>query len=168
MEAQPAWDEEAPSEPSEPTEAKGQRVRVRRNRRGKDAEEVCAHHQFERNISLFHDNERTPISFMFAPLSIFCSPTSQTPADPTGDKEVNKLELLLIGNRCYRRALKLQSSEVDHALLHDLAFNYFAQVDAIDEEDKDSRQELAANALECLKEAVSLDPFNHQYWLALG
>ena len=38
--AQPAWDEETPSEPTEPTEAKGQRVRVRRNRRGKDAEEV--------------------------------------------------------------------------------------------------------------------------------
>ena len=81
---------------------------------------------------------------------------------------MNKLELLLIGNRCYRRALKLQPKEVDHALLHDLSFNYFAQIDAIDEEDKDSRQELAANSLECLKEAVSLDPFNHQYWLALG
>ena len=80
---------------------------------------------------------------------------------------MNKLELLLIGNRCYRRALKLQP-EVDSSLLHDLAFNYFAQIDAIDEEDKDSRLELSTNALECLKEAVSLDPKNHQYWLGLG
>ena len=93
---------------------------------------------------------------------------AQAPVDPTGDKEVDKLELLLIGNRCYRRALRLQPDVVDHALLHDLALNYFAQVDTIDEEDKDSKQELAANALECLKEAVSLDPGNHQYWLALG
>ena len=74
----------------------------------------------------------------------------------------------MIGNRCYRRALKLQTDQADHGLLHDLAFNYFAQADAIDEEDKDSRQELSANALECLKEAVSLDPTNHLYWLALG
>ena len=57
---------------------------------------------------------------------------------------------------------------MDHSLLHDLAFNYFAQVDAIDEEDKDSRLELSSNAMECLKEAVSLNPENHQYWLALG
>ena len=53
VEAQPAWDEEAPSEPSEPTEAKGQRVRVRRNRRGKEAEEVRANHRFDSGCFIF-------------------------------------------------------------------------------------------------------------------
>ena len=65
--------------------------------------------------------------------------------------------------RCYGMGLK-QVADCS-SLWHDLGVNSFLQGQL--REGPDAKA-LIAKATQCLQKAVTLDPANHRYWLALG
>ncbi|XP_037981723.1 tetratricopeptide repeat protein 37 isoform X2 [Motacilla alba alba] len=78
-----------------------------------------------------------------------------------------KNELLILGGRCYGRALKLMSLP---SIWCDLGINYYRQAEHLTAVGTDMNEisELLEKSLQCLKKAVRLDSRNHLYWNALG
>uniref|UniRef100_A0A672TME5 SKI3 subunit of superkiller complex n=1 Tax=Strigops habroptila TaxID=2489341 RepID=A0A672TME5_STRHB len=82
-------------------------------------------------------------------------------------QRLNKSELLILGGRCYGRALKLMPLP---SIWCDLGINYYRQAEHLTavESDMNEISELLEKSLQCLKKAVRLDSKNHLYWNALG
>nr|XP_041567199.1 tetratricopeptide repeat protein 37 isoform X2 [Taeniopygia guttata] len=80
---------------------------------------------------------------------------------------LKKNELLILGGRCYGRALKLISLP---SIWCDLGINYYRQAEHFTAVGTDTTEisELLEKSLQCLKKAVRLDSKNHLYWNALG
>ncbi|XP_053858484.1 SKI3 subunit of superkiller complex protein isoform X3 [Vidua macroura] len=80
---------------------------------------------------------------------------------------LKKNELLILGGRCYGRALKLISLP---SIWCDLGINYYRQAEHLTPVGTDMNEisELLEKSLQCLKKAVRLDSKNHLYWNALG
>ncbi|XP_041278143.1 tetratricopeptide repeat protein 37 isoform X4 [Onychostruthus taczanowskii] len=80
---------------------------------------------------------------------------------------LKKNELLILGGRCYGRALKLMSLP---SIWCDLGINYYRQAEHLTAVGTDMNEisELLEKSLQCLKKAVRLDSKNHLYWNALG
>ncbi|XP_068033120.1 superkiller complex protein 3 [Anomalospiza imberbis] len=80
---------------------------------------------------------------------------------------LKKNELLILGGRCYGRALKLISLP---SIWCDLGINYYHQAEHLTAvgTDMNDISELLEKSLQCLKKAVRLDSKNHLYWNALG
>nr|XP_021397212.1 tetratricopeptide repeat protein 37 isoform X3 [Lonchura striata domestica] len=80
---------------------------------------------------------------------------------------LKKNELLILGGRCYGRALKLISLP---SVWCDLGINYYRQAEHFTAVGTDTNEisELLEKSLQCLKKAVRLDSKNHLYWNALG
>ncbi|XP_018776123.1 SKI3 subunit of superkiller complex protein [Serinus canaria] len=80
---------------------------------------------------------------------------------------LTKNELLILGGRCYGRALKLMSLP---SIWCDLGINYYRQAEHLTAAGTDMNEisELLEKSLQCLKKAVRLDSKNHLYWNALG
>ncbi|XP_014739044.1 PREDICTED: tetratricopeptide repeat protein 37 [Sturnus vulgaris] len=80
---------------------------------------------------------------------------------------MKKNELLILGGRCYGRALKLMSLP---SIWCDLGINYYRQAEHLTAVGTNVNEisELLEKSLQCLKKAVRLDSKNHLYWNALG
>uniref|UniRef100_A0A8C3UC71 Tetratricopeptide repeat domain 37 n=1 Tax=Catharus ustulatus TaxID=91951 RepID=A0A8C3UC71_CATUS len=80
---------------------------------------------------------------------------------------LKKNELLILGGRCYGRALKLMSLP---SIWCDLGINYYRQAEHLTAMGTHMNEinELLEKSLQCLKKAVRLDSKNHLYWNALG
>nr|XP_054508451.1 SKI3 subunit of superkiller complex protein isoform X6 [Agelaius phoeniceus] len=80
---------------------------------------------------------------------------------------LTKNELLILGGRCYGRALKLMSLP---SIWCDLGINYYRQAEHLTAVGTDMNEisELLEKSLQCLKKAVRLDSKNHLFWNALG
>uniref|UniRef100_U3K379 SKI3 subunit of superkiller complex n=1 Tax=Ficedula albicollis TaxID=59894 RepID=U3K379_FICAL len=80
---------------------------------------------------------------------------------------LKKNELLILGGRCYGRALKLMSLP---SIWCDLGINYYRQAEHLTAVGANMNEisELLEKSLQCLKKAVRLDSKNHLYWNALG
>ncbi|XP_023800448.1 tetratricopeptide repeat protein 37 isoform X2 [Cyanistes caeruleus] len=80
---------------------------------------------------------------------------------------LKKNELLILGGRCYGRALKLMSLP---SIWCDLGINYYRQAEHLTAVGADMNEisELLEKSMQCLKKAVRLDSKNHLYWNALG
>ncbi|RMC17980.1 hypothetical protein DUI87_04854 [Hirundo rustica rustica] len=85
----------------------------------------------------------------------------------TTKETLKKNELLILGGRCYGRALKLMSLP---SIWCDLGINYYRQAEHLTAVGSDVNEisELLEKSLQCLKKAVRLDSKNHLYWNALG
>ncbi|XP_065717322.1 superkiller complex protein 3 isoform X2 [Patagioenas fasciata] len=84
------------------------------------------------------------------------------------DKQMlEKSELLILGGRCYGRALKLMALP---SIWCDLGINYYRQAEHLTAVGTDMNEisELLEKSLQCIKKAVRLDSKNHLYWNALG
>ncbi|XP_005505066.2 superkiller complex protein 3 isoform X1 [Columba livia] len=84
------------------------------------------------------------------------------------DKQMlEKSELLILGGRCYGRALKLMALP---SIWCDLGINYYRQAEHLTAVGTDMSEisELLEKSLQCIKKAVRLDSKNHLYWNALG
>ncbi|XP_065512362.1 superkiller complex protein 3 isoform X2 [Caloenas nicobarica] len=84
------------------------------------------------------------------------------------DKQMlEKSELLILGGRCYGRALKLMALP---SIWCDLGINYYRQAEHLTAVGTDTNEisELLEKSLQCIKKAVRLDSKNHLYWNALG
>ncbi|KAM4638019.1 superkiller complex protein 3 isoform 1-T2 [Amazona ochrocephala] len=82
-------------------------------------------------------------------------------------QRLKKSELLILGGRCYGRALKLMPLP---SIWCDLGINYYRQAEHLTAVGSDTNEisELLEKSLQCLKKAVRLDSKNHLYWNALG
>ncbi|XP_066196026.1 superkiller complex protein 3 [Sylvia atricapilla] len=80
---------------------------------------------------------------------------------------LKKSELLVLGGRCYGRALKLMALP---SIWCDLGINYYRQAEHLTAVSTDMNEisELLEKSLQCIKKAVRLDSKNHLYWNALG
>ncbi|XP_040277485.1 tetratricopeptide repeat protein 37 isoform X1 [Bufo bufo] len=85
----------------------------------------------------------------------------------TGQKLLNKSEILEIGGRCYGRALKLQPSA---NIWCDLGMNYYyqAQLLLLSDHTRSNQNALLEKSVQCIKKSIMMDSSNHQYWNALG
>ncbi|XP_062370080.1 superkiller complex protein 3 isoform X5 [Cinclus cinclus] len=83
------------------------------------------------------------------------------------EQVLKKNELLILGGRCYGRALKLMSLP---SIWCDLGINYYRQAEHLTAVGTNMNEisELLEKSLQCLKKAVRLDSKNHLYWNALG
>ncbi|KFP87318.1 Tetratricopeptide repeat protein 37, partial [Apaloderma vittatum] len=84
-----------------------------------------------------------------------------------GKQMLKKSEMLVLGGRCYGRALKLMPLP---SIWCDLGINYYRQAEHLTAVGTDENEisELLEKSLQCLKKAVRLDSKNHHYWNALG
>uniref|UniRef100_A0A7M4E7J6 SKI3 subunit of superkiller complex n=1 Tax=Crocodylus porosus TaxID=8502 RepID=A0A7M4E7J6_CROPO len=85
----------------------------------------------------------------------------------TDRQTLKKSELLILGGRCYGRALKLMSLP---NIWCDLGINYYHQAQHLTAMGSDTNEisELLEKSVQCLKKAVRLDSKNYLYWNALG
>ncbi|XP_014452741.1 superkiller complex protein 3 [Alligator mississippiensis] len=85
----------------------------------------------------------------------------------TDKQTLKKSELLILGGRCYGRALKLMSLP---NIWCDLGINYYRQAQHLTAVGSDTNEisELLEKSVQCLKKAVRLDSKNYLYWNALG
>ncbi|XP_027564577.1 tetratricopeptide repeat protein 37 isoform X2 [Neopelma chrysocephalum] len=85
----------------------------------------------------------------------------------TDKQMLKKNELLILGGRCYGRALKLMPLP---SVWCDLGINYYRQAEHLTARGTDMNEisELLEKSLQCLKKAVRLDSKNHLFWNALG
>lgn len=85
----------------------------------------------------------------------------------TGQKLMNKSEILELGGRCYGRALKLQPSA---NIWCDLGINYFYQAQhfLLCDPAGSNQGDLLEKSVQCIKKSIMMDSGNHQYWNALG
>uniref|UniRef100_A0A4W3JSC2 SKI3 subunit of superkiller complex n=1 Tax=Callorhinchus milii TaxID=7868 RepID=A0A4W3JSC2_CALMI len=80
---------------------------------------------------------------------------------------LNKGGILILGGRCYGRALHLMSTSAN--LWCDLGINYYRQAQHLSASGKENEvEEILEKSLQCLKKCVMLDSRNHLYWNALG
>ena len=74
----------------------------------------------------------------------------------SGREELCKADLLALSSHCYAIAIKQQPN--NSSLWQDLGLSYWHE----------GRPSVLANCIQCLLRTVSLNPNNHQHWLALG
>ena len=74
----------------------------------------------------------------------------------SGHEELCKADLLALSSHCYAIAIKQQPN--NSSLWQDLGLSYWHE----------GRASVLANCIQCLLRTVSLNPNNHQHWLALG
>ena len=74
----------------------------------------------------------------------------------SGREELCKADLLALSSHCYAIAIKQQPN--NSSLWQDLGLSYW----------REGRASVLANCIQCLLRTVSLNPNNHQHWLALG
>ncbi|NXY84906.1 TTC37 protein, partial [Alcedo cyanopectus] len=84
-----------------------------------------------------------------------------------GKEMLKKSELLILGGRCYGKALKLMPLP---SIWCDIGINYYRQAEHLTAVGTDMNEisELLEKALQCIKKAIRLDSKNHIYWNALG
>ncbi|XP_039257339.2 tetratricopeptide repeat protein 37-like isoform X1 [Styela clava] len=95
--------------------------------------------------------------------SIFLNPNDK---DIENTMKAGKNEILSLSTKFYCRAIQIQPD--NGSLWHDLGLSYFRRAEESKRNARDNIGEMADNAVNAMKKAITLESSNHLFWNSLG